>query len=190
MNSGQEAFEHRTRKLVYNYILSHSGVTFGAIEKIFDMNVSTLKYHLRYLERGKHIFSRREGRNRCYYVDQSIQTGINPFPRANPYTLTKTQTSLIKVIQNEPGISFNDLSMVTKLDQRVLTYNIKRLGDLNLIWVAKANGVVGYEYVTEDKLRDEIFNRLVNRLISDEIDEQTFLKIKRKLEDMDIKDIM
>ena len=46
-------------------------------------------------------------------------------------------------------------------------------------------GKIGYEYITKEKLRDEIFNKLVTKLIADEIDEETFNRIKRKLDTMD-----
>jgi ribosomal protein S6 len=78
---------------------------------------------------------------------------------------------------------------LTKLNRKSLSYNIKKLSDLKLIWSVKADGQVGYEFITEEKLRDEIFNQLVIKLISDEIDEETFNRIKKKLETMDIDEL-
>ena len=96
------------------------------------------------------------------------------------------QKRLISIIQDKPGITFQDLMYKTKINRKNLSYNIKRLGDLKYVWVVKREGIIGYEYITQEKLRDEIFNRLVLKLISNEIDEATFNKIKKKLDTMNV----
>jgi hypothetical protein len=68
---------------------------------------------------------------------------------------------------------------------------MKRLGELKLVWVVKtSDGMLGYEYITKDKLREEMLNELLNKLLADEIDEDTFKKIKKKLEEMDTEELM
>jgi hypothetical protein len=49
---------------------------------------------------------------------------------------------------------------------------------------------VGYEFITKESLRQEVYNRLLVRLLSGEIDENTFVKVKRKLEIIDVDDLM
>jgi hypothetical protein len=58
-----------------------------------------------------------------------------------------------------------------------------------LIWKVQNDGEIGYEYITKEKLRYEMYNRLLMKLLANEIDEETFLKIKRKLERIDIEDV-
>jgi predicted transcriptional regulator len=93
------------------------------------------------------------------------------------------------MIKNTPGITNKKLMSFTKLNRKTLSYNINKLLDQKLIWKTKNSSTIGYEYITKDKLRGEIYHQLLMKLLADEIDEETFLRIKRKLELIDIDDI-
>lgn len=189
MFNGGDALEHKSRKLIYNYISSHPGASFGTIRDFFDMNESTLKYHLIYLERTKRISSSRKGRRRCYFCNGGVhkfdQQSIS-FPRSVADPLTKNQQHILNVIQRNPGIQKKDLVRKTKLHRKTVSYNIERLIEHKLVWKVKTAGEVGYEHITKEKLRSEMYNKLLMKLLSDEIDEKTFKKIKEKLEKLDI----
>ncbi|UCH89097.1 MAG: winged helix-turn-helix transcriptional regulator [Thermoplasmata archaeon] len=189
MDDGEGGLAHKTRKQIYNYILTYPGASFGDIQKLFDLKTSTLTYHLTYLERSQKIYSRREGRRRLYYGSYGAAASEGPPPDPKINSLTEIQQGILNVIQNQPGITKDELISKTRLNQNVLNYNIDRLSDLKMIWVVKADGVMGYEYITKEKLRNEIFNRLVMKLIKDEIDEETYFKIKKKLEEMDLEEL-
>jgi DNA-binding MarR family transcriptional regulator len=111
----------------------------------------------------------------------------DPYFDAELNTLTRNQQRIIGVVRSKPGITKQDLIIKTRLNRKTLSYNLDRLLEQKLIW--KVGGETGYEYITKDKLRSEIYNRLLMKLLSDEIDEETFLKIKQKLETLDIDEI-
>ena len=69
MRDDDRTLAHRSRRLLLNYIKSHPGVSFGEVRDVFEMNDSTLRYHLRYLERSRKVTSERVGRERHYYCE-------------------------------------------------------------------------------------------------------------------------
>jgi predicted transcriptional regulator len=186
MIGGEVDIEHTSRKQIYNYIHSNPGLAFKDIQHFFQMNASTLKYHLDYLEKSKKIISKREGRNRCYYCQQRSGLEYNDRDNLKPRSLTKIQRYILELIKAHPGITNKDLIFRTRLKRQGLNYNIKKLTDLKIIWVINNDGNIGYEYITKDKLRSQAINRLILKLVSDEITEEQYLKIKKKLETMDI----
>ncbi|UCH88722.1 MAG: winged helix-turn-helix transcriptional regulator [Thermoplasmata archaeon] len=183
------SLEHKTRKQIYNYIYSNPGVPFKIIMNFLSLNKSTLTYHLKYLEKSNQITSKREGRQRHYFCNQqpSIESK-NQLPIMEN-TLNKNQQKILDLVKNQPGISVKDLNFRTRINQSTIEYNLNRLIELKLIWKVKTDNGIGYEYITKDILRKEMFNRLLKKLLTNEIDEETYHRIRRKLEDLDLEEL-
>ena len=186
MVAEENALANKTRKQVYNYIYSNPGTSFSVIMHFFDMKKSTLNYHLNYLERAKHIRSKEIGKRRCFYCTTQPVYEQQDESFVSEKALSRTQQRLIILIQKEPGITTKELKHRTKLKISTMDYNLNRLIDLKLIWKVKTDNGIGYEYITNEKLKMEIINRLLKKLLTDEIDEKTYFKIKKKLEEMDL----
>ena len=107
----------------------------------------------------------------------------------NPYLLNPNQQMVLRCIQNNPGIAKKKLRSYTKLNRKTLSYSIKRLLEMKLIWKAKRPEGECYEYITVEKLRYEILNQLLQKLLSNEIDEETFKLLKKRLEDMSLEEL-
>lgn len=155
----------------------------------FDLNKSTLNYHLNYLEKTKQVISKREGRNRCYFGTEQAPFDNLYDHQAKINALTKIQKRILNTIWETPGISLKDICQRTKIKQRTIEYSINRLITLHLIWKVKDNNEIGYECITKETLRKEIYNRLLIKLLNDEIDEETFHKVRRTLESLDLEDL-
>ena len=79
MYDGKGVLKNKSRKVIYDFIKSHLGASFGSIKKFFELKNSTLEYHLHYLEKGQKIASKREGRRRCYYCKYRDESNTSSF---------------------------------------------------------------------------------------------------------------
>jgi predicted transcriptional regulator len=186
------ALEHKSRRQIFNFISTNPGASISAIKRFLGMNESTLKYHLHYLEKNEKIYATNQGRQTCYFCKHRSISGIYKEPKKQTAlsNLTRTQIQLIDLIKSRPGITQKELVNLSKLNKKSVSYNLKRLGEQKFVWVVKKDGKLGYEYITREKLRSEMLNELVNKLLLDEIDEEKFNKIKKKLETMDLDELI
>jgi predicted transcriptional regulator len=168
-----------TRESIDRYILENPGISFSNILKAFKINRGTLRYHLQYLEGEERIKMVRRGQKNCYY---STQMGILD-PVAGTGGLTLKQIRLLRAIKNRPGISRKELIELTKQSREEINYNLKRLKDKKVVWKIADGGDPCYEFITKEELAVEMMALLIEKFLDDEIDRETFLMLKRKLED-------
>ena len=182
MGNGEDAaLDHRMRRIVYNYISENPGVAFGRIKKMLEMNASTLKYHLRYLEKSNKVFSQKEGKKRCYFCEERPGFDLDPMSGIDLDSLSKKQQRLLGLIRSNPGITRKDLLSNLNIDRKALTRDLRKLQDKKIVLKVDK----GYEYITNERLKEMIYKRLLMRLLNDEIDEEQFKAVKRKLESLE-----
>ena len=180
---GDTALEHETRRMLYEHITAHPGVSFKVLKRVFDLNDSTLRYHLDYLERSEKISFGLESGKRRYYPHLAKHVIIrNPELDSEPHRLSQSQERLLNIMKRRPGISQKELVRLTGFNRLTLINNINKLMDLCIVRKVPSGNGVCYEFIENEELKYEILRRLVIKLLKHEITEEKFLELKRKLE--------
>ena len=185
MVNSEIVLEHDTRRMIYNHINTNPGVSFNILKTIFELNDSTLRYHLNYLERNEKISFGLERGKRYYYphVDNRVvHNNGEDFDTLKTHNLSEVQEHIIRTIKRNPGINQKELIRRTGNSRLTINRNIKKLMDLCVVRKTPNANKVCYEYIENEQLRYQILKRLLIKLVNKEIDEETFLKLKRSLE--------
>ena len=69
-----------------------------------------------------------------------------------------------------PGITRKDIIKMGNLERKTVSYNLKKLKELNLIWKIGD----GYEFIESANVKKAMKKRLVLKLIRNEIDVRPF----------------
>jgi predicted transcriptional regulator len=169
--------------MIYKHIVSYPGVTFNILKNIFELSDGGLRYHLEYLEKSNKISCGLEKGNRCYYPHNNVVNVPISSPGSSEMNkLTLPQEKILETIKDQPGINQKELAVRTKLNRFLVAKNINQLIGMNLVNKYQYGKNVCYEYIPDDELKFKIIKRLVIKLLKGEIDEETFLKLKRKLD--------
>jgi predicted transcriptional regulator len=175
------ALEHNTRKMIINHIMAYPGVSFVIIKKMLNLPEGTLRYHLNYLESKNEIKSTLQGKNRCYYPVQKVVFDSRSDSEIKTHRLSETQERLLSTIRRNPGITQKDLILQTGLKRITVGYNLRKIVDFGVVRKEPNGRKVCYYYISDIELRERIKKRLITKFLNNEIDEQTFLALKKKL---------
>ena len=81
-----------------------------------------------------------------------------------------------------PKINQKELVNRTGMNRFKIKRNINTLKELNLIKNTRYQNTICYEYIPDVEMKYRILKGLMVKFLKNEIDEETFLKIKRRLE--------
>jgi len=179
---GSEPFKHKTRRIIYNHIEAHPGVAYHTIKRVLELTDSTLRYHLRYLERESEIKCALAGHKKCFYPNHNIIFNLQVRDKPETHKLNHYQERIIDTIKRNPGITQRELIFTTNLKRFNLTYNLKKLLDFGVVHRVTSGRNSCYYFISDIELRKNIIMQLILKLVNNEIDEETFLMLKKKLE--------
>ncbi|MGA1873858.1 MAG: winged helix-turn-helix transcriptional regulator [Thermoplasmatota archaeon] len=167
-----------TREELHHFILDNPGVTFGRLSKVFGLNRGTLRYHLDYLEGEEKVRRVRKGNRNCYFSESLGAPGRT----RTEEMLGAKHRRLLSAIKDNPGISRKELIRLTDLTREDLNYGLRKLKDRKVIWKTADGGDPCYEYISREKLAAEMMLIILEKFLDDEIDKETFLLLKSRLQ--------
>ncbi len=176
---GERDNENPTRKRLSEHIQKHPGISFQLLTDLFGLKRSTMNYHLGYLVSKGIVTKVGMGQDSKYYSEDALGPAK---PGTNRRKTTINQDRVIKVIRANPGITRERLKGMVVMPGRSLSYTLSRLLDRNIIWEIRKGDEIGYDYITRDKVLNEMLIVLSSKFLSGDIDEGTFLTMKKEIE--------
>jgi predicted transcriptional regulator len=138
----EDALNHDLRAKVYDHIVNNPGISYASILKALDLKNGTLVHHLRTLERGRYIKSKKDGKYKRFYP-WGTKVG-----ERDPNFLTKIQNQIMEIILSHPGVSQARIANLMGKSRQSINYQIKVLTDAGLINVVK-HGISTRCYIME-----------------------------------------
>jgi predicted transcriptional regulator len=179
---GDEVLDNKVRRLIFNHIAEYPGVSFNKLKTIFELSDSSLRYHLHYLEKNGQISSSPENGVRCYFPHPTSVSIPKPQEPLASYQLTPNQKHILNMIIRYPGINQKELVKRTGLNRFKISRSISSLKDMDLIKNNRYQNNVCYEYNPDVEMKYKIMKGLMVKFLKGEIDEGTFLKLKKRLD--------
>jgi len=182
MSDAKKIMDNKIRRMVYNLIVTYPGVSFNNIKTIFELTDSNLRYHLNYLEKNNQISSGLEGGIKSYYPHlSSVAILRKPEQNMESQKLTEEQQHIVTIIKRYPGINQKELVNISGIQRQKLIRNLDNLKNLNIIKNMKIQNNVYYEYLPDAEMKFVMLKGIIIKFLNNEIDERTFLELKRKL---------
>ncbi len=163
---GQRNAKYEIKPIIANYIKAHPGSSFKTIKTIFDLSDSTLRYHLRYLEKKGQIKS--DPKKRVYY----------PMEPKDEETFTKIQNKLIYKVKNNPGITQKELVEKTNINRMTIRNNMNHLVEEEILSIKKEGKEIHHYYIYPEDLEKIKTKRMITKFLLGIIDEETYWDLR------------
>ena len=148
-----EILENENRKKIYETIERSPGIHLREIQRILDMPLTTLEYHLSYMTRKKIIYSEAETHYKRYYAkplgdeDKKVLSALRQ----------KRLREVVLLILSNGKAKYQFMAEYLKIPHSTLSFYLKYLVDNGILLKDK----VGYETIYTVKDEDIVVKVLV-----------------------------
>ena len=165
----QIILENQNRKRIFSLVESNQGIHLRELQRRLAMPLTTLEYHLSYMEKKKIIYGEKENQFRRYYTKP-----LDPEDKKvlNALRQKKMQEIVFIVLSNE-NVKYQYISDNLKLPYSTLSLYLKCLVDRGIIERQKIGYETVYRISDEERVakvlvayRSSILDKLVDKALS------------------------
>ncbi len=157
--------ELEPRKKIYESIRENPGAHLRQLDRMLEIPLGTIRYHLRVLDKRSLIVSRKEGKYKRFYVRGDIDSSDKDRLAALRKELPRT---IILFLMEYPGCTHKEISEVIDVAPSTLSYHLKNLREKNMVTYEKNQYCVKDEEAVADLLiqyRRTFLDNLVDRFV-------------------------
>jgi len=140
------------RKLIYRHISNNPGSHLREISRKLKIHLSTLRYHINYLEKEGLIDSKKEENLKIYFISGKLPAKDK---KITPLLQQKRFRNIILVIIVSPGLTHSEISNKLSIKPPTLTKYIHILEDRGIIFHEKV-GREKRHYIIDEKVIMEL----------------------------------
>lgn len=142
----KKTLELEARKITFEAVRENPGIHLREIDRVLDVPLGTIRYHLRVLEKKELVTSRKEGKYTRYYAKGEIDR----YDKDRLAVLRKElPRTIILFLLEYPGSSHKEITEAMAVAPSTISYHLKRLKDDGMIREED-----GYHVEDEEKIAD------------------------------------
>jgi len=119
-----------TRKRIYDLISSSPGLHKREIARELSMSLSTIDYHLHYMERKGILTARQDGKYKRYFVSEKTEAMDK---RIMPLLRQETPRRIVLFLLQHPQAIHKEICEAVKKAPSTISFHIKKLIDAGIV---------------------------------------------------------
>lgn len=169
MKSMEKVLDNEHRRKIYNFVKENPGLHMRELQRKLDIPLSTLEYHLDYLER-KDILSREDDRRYCRYFAEE-HTGEEKILLSA--LRQKKQREIILLVLSEELMCFKELANETMIADSTLSHYLRLLCERGILVKERIGAETCYRVKSEKSIvrsllcyRTSFLDKLVDNVLA------------------------
>lgn len=164
-----EILENENRKRIYEAIERSPGIHLRELQRILDMPLTTLEYHLSYMVRKRLIYSETDAHYKRYYAkaldgdDKKVLTALRQ----------KRLREIVILILSNQKAKYQYMAEYLKIPHSTLSFYLKYLVENDILIKEKVGYETIYTVKDEDKVarvliayKESFFDKLIDKTIT------------------------
>ncbi len=140
-----------TRKKIYNLIASSPGLHKREIARELNMSLSTIDYHLHYMEKKDIVISRQDGKYKRYFISEKISAEDK---RILSMLRQETPRKIVIFLLENPRAIHKEICKHLKKAPSTISFHIKKLIEAGVIEEIAMGKEKAYAVRNEEKVVD------------------------------------
>ncbi|HWG91214.1 MAG TPA: hypothetical protein VNZ52_10250, partial [Candidatus Thermoplasmatota archaeon] len=165
-----DVLEYEVRRTVYEAVRANPGVHARRLQRLVDIPMSTLVYHLRYLEKHQVVLAKEDKYYKRYYVREEV--GRDDKPVLAALQQEKLRRIVLAVLEGG-DVGYGALKEAVPLPASTLSLHLKELVDLGVLARRRVGRETRYVVANEGQVvallmryRESLVDRLMDRVVA------------------------